>query len=247
MKNTMGTIPIGLGLAALLAGCGEPKYSRVWVVDSALSGKSMGVEERGMTREACELSVLNARRTSSAGGMLTTGTVCVTDARALELEQENKARTLATAESAAKASAPKAQPKEEVPDADAAQKRTDDLLKRTEALVVKPVSSPRARGIVFGANYTDDLAIVDEKKVFAPGDKFAFVATFGRSVERLDLSIETARGQVMAQWSNQPDKGHVGPYASRLKAMTLPVGDYRIVVRNGGEVLVSGEFSVQAR
>lgn len=241
----MGAITIGLVLAALLSGCGEPKYSRVWVVDSALSGKSMGVEERGMTREACELSVLNAGRTSSAGGMLTTGSVCVTDARALELEQENKAKKVATAESAAKATVPKAQPKEEVPDADAAQKRTDDLLKRTEALVVKPVSSPRARGIVF--NYTDDLAIVDEKKIFAPGDKFAFVARFGRAVGRLDLSIETARGQAMAQWSDQPDRGQVGPDASRLKAMTLPVGDYRLVVRNGAEVLVSGEFSAQAR
>jgi hypothetical protein len=247
VKNTIGAITIGLALAALLAGCGEPKYSRVWVVNSAVSGKSMGVDERGMSREACELSVLNAGRTSAFAGMLTTGSVCVTDARALEMEQEEKTKKRATAEIASEASTPKAQPKEEVPDADAAQKRTEDLLKRTEALVVKPVSSPRPRGIVFGANYTDDMAIVDEKKVFAPGDKFAFVATFGRAVERLDLSIETARGQAMAQWSNQPDKGHVGPYASRLKAMTLPVGDYRLVVRNGGEILVSGEFSVQAR
>jgi hypothetical protein len=182
----LGTITIGLGLAALLAGCGEPKYSRVWVVNSALSGKSMGVEERGMTREACELSVLNAGRTSSAGGMLTTGTVCVPDARALELEQEEKTRKLAAAaETAAKSSAPKSQPKEEVPDAAAAQ-RTDDLLKRTENLVAAPQGQgyPKTR-LTVGTSYTTSNnreVIVDERDVFFRGEKFAFVLEYGRAV-----------------------------------------------------------------
>jgi hypothetical protein len=255
MKNTMGTITIGLGLAALLAGCGEPKYSRIWVINSALSGSSMGVEERGMTREACELSALNAGRTSSFGGMLTTSSVCVTDSRALELEQE-KAKERATAETAAKLNAPKAQPKEELPDAAAAQKRTDDLLKRTEHLVAPaPRKALGKVSIVFGRDYTgtasQGMVVLEPLSVFFPNDPWAFVMSFERETNAVVELIFTKHDDRTGQWQRVGAFNHriEGSRAvgSKMEHLNLPVGRYRTLARTGDEVLASAEFTVQAK
>jgi hypothetical protein len=143
--------PVVLGISLLaLSGCNDPKYSRVWVLQSSLSSPTVKVMEAGMTREVCELSVLNAGRSSQFRGSLTEHSECPTDAKAVELVAAMEVRQ-AEAKKAGEIAKKAEQVAPVVPppvtlaeEAAASQRRTDALLKRTEDLV-RPSADPRLK------------------------------------------------------------------------------------------------------
>jgi hypothetical protein len=313
--KAMGTITLGLGLAVLVAGCNEPRYSRVWVLNSAVSGSSVTVEERGLSREACELSVLNAGRSSSYGGLLTTHNQCVTDERAAELEKEKaekESREKRSKEETDKLDAA-AKAKAEVTRVDpsevaAAQQRTDALLKRTENLVMtpgpvvgtpvapnmttgpvapspmatppvapgpvrKPASKYPAGTIVFGTDRSEkhDDTVVGQRSDFVQGGPWAYVATLAHSSYSVEFILEASRvgaplssdervreyttgigvtGERWTQvstWNDDDNRTAADWISSRLAALPLNPGHYRLTARHAGEVLAVGEFTVKAK
>ena len=280
----MRRLPVVLGISLLaLSGCGEPTYSRVQVTKE---GVFSGVDEVGLTRAACELTVMNSGRFQRT---LPIHSECVPDAVAAsevkKLEAMAKAAAVQKVAAAEKA-AEVAKSKTAMEEAAEVQRRTDTLLKRTEGLAVMTppvaypvgpvrteqpthVPAPAKRtelvqsevkpwvaspvGVVFGADYTKNsadgrLVIVDAKTTFSfsQGENFAFVATFSRVIMRLDCSIETLDKRRVLQWT-VPDV-FAATRAERVTAKNmaaLPVGEYRMVLRNGAEVMASGEFSVR--
>ncbi len=102
-----------------------------------------------------------------------------------------------------KVSPPAAVKKEPDPLSDAAdaERRTKDLLQRTEGWVAKPytagevteINGPRKLGILFGSDFFTTsygrIVIEEERSVFAVGDKFAFVASFGRDTGSVDFTL----------------------------------------------------------
>jgi hypothetical protein len=281
-------VVLGISLLAL-SGCGEPTYSRVQVTKE---GVFSGVDEVGLTRAACELTVMNSGRFQRT---LPIHSECILDAVAAsevkKLEAKEKAAAVqkvaaAAEKAAAEKAAEVAKSKTAMEEAAEVQRRTDALLKRTEGLAVMtppvayPVGPARTEqpthvpapakrtelvqsevkpwvaspvGVVFGADYTKNsadgrLVIVDAKTTFSfsQGENFAFVATFSRVVMRLDCSIETLDKRRVLQWM-VPDV-FAATHAERVTAKSmaaLPVGEYRMVLRNGAEVMASGEFSVR--
>ena len=137
-------MPVVMGL--LLVGCGGG-YSRV--AGSVGGGEltALSVQEAGMTREACELSVLNRGRESY---------MCLPDALAVTKVKEFKVEMAAKK---AKAEAKEAELKAELKavlnthDAADAQRRTDAQLKRTETLV-------NPSGVLVGVPVTPEEALV---------------------------------------------------------------------------------------
>lgn len=148
--------------------------------------------------------------------------------------------------------------KEEVPDAADAERRTKELLQRTEGLVI--TSAPvRKSGIVFGTDFTvvdegsgiSGPRIAGERKVFSVGEKIAFVAEFGRSVPVTVSFTIVADNPRDNQWPIRIDRDMKGSDAYAIRFLSpagdrpFPVGHYRMTARVGNEVLASGEFSVE--
>jgi hypothetical protein len=155
--------------------------------------------------------------------------------------------------------------KEEVPDAADAERRTKELLERTEGLVI---TSPPVKksSIVFGTDFTrvDEGSgifgprIVGERKVFSVGEKMAFVAEFDRSVSGVVSFHIVADNPTNNQWPIRFDRYMRGTdaYAARFYSMVGKetvkrmfrgdvVGHYRMTVRVGYELMASGEFSIE--
>ena len=136
-----------------------------------------------------------------------------------------------------------------------AEKRTQDLLKRTENLVVAPQGKgtyPKT-SLTVGTGYTvsnNREVIVDERDIFVRGEKFAFVLEYGRAIYTpVELTmVEDQTQQVVFRAFLSQHPGGTSSNSGVLRGtVDMANGHYRLIARGGSEILASATFAVQDR